>query len=126
MTHLEVFSEYLSQIKDTQHCARVTEVLSWVGAEFPDLEGRIAWKQPMFTDHGTFIIGFSVSGKHMSVSPEKAGMEYFSGEIAKWGYGQSKMLFRIKWEDSIPYSLLERIIRYNCLEKQDCKTFWRS
>ena len=122
---MEVFSDYLMQIENTQHRTRTEEVLDWVGRTFPELEPRIAWNQPMFTDHGTFIISFSVSGKHLAVSPEREGMERFTEEIAAAGYGQSKMLFRMKWDEDVNYPLLNRIICFNRLEKADCKTFWR-
>lgn len=122
---MKVFSGYLKQIEHEQHRLRTKEVLDWVGHTFPDLEPRIAWNQPMFIDHGTFIIGFSVSKPHLAVSPEQAGMIRFTDEIAKTGYQQSKMLFRIKWEESVDYPLLKRIININRLEKAECKTFWR-
>lgn len=122
---MEIFSEYLIRIGNPQHQARVKEVLDWVCNSFPDLEKRIAWNQPMFSHHGTFIIGFSVSKQHLAVSPELAGMERFTTEIAKAGYKQSKMLFRIKWDEPVNYSLLDEMIRFNRLDKAECKTFWR-
>ncbi|MCQ4950818.1 hypothetical protein NE646_14380, partial [Bittarella massiliensis] len=42
---------------------------------FPDLTPKIAWNQPMFTDHGTFIIGFSAAKAHLAVAPERAGIQ---------------------------------------------------
>lgn len=122
---MEIFSEYLTQIENSQHRIRTKEVLDWVGHTFPDLQQKVAWNQPMFIDHGTFIIGFSISKHHLAISPEKMGMNHFSEKIAKAGYGQSKMLFRIKWEEAVNYSLLDEIINYNRMDKADCKTFWR-
>lgn len=122
---MEVFSEYLAQIDNLQHRRRTKEVLDWIQNEFPDLKPRIAWNQPMFTEHGTFIIGFSVSRLHLAVSPERVGMDYFTDEISKAGYKYGKMIFRIRWEDDVNFSLLDNIIRFNCLDKADCKTFWR-
>lgn len=122
---MEAFAAYLEQMENPQHRARAEEVLGWVGETFPELEPRIAWNQPMFTDHGTFVIGFSVSAKHLAVSPERAGMERFTKEIAQAGYGQSKMLFRIRWEEDVNYPLLSRIVDWNRAEKADCRTFWR-
>lgn len=122
---MEVFAEYLAQIEYPQHRARTTEVLSWVVQTFPELEPKIAWNQPVFTDHSTFIIGFSVSAKHLAVSPEQAGMELFTQDIAQAGYPQSKMLFRIPWNKDVDYLLLRCIIEFNRTEKAKCKTFWR-
>lgn len=122
---MEVFSEYLAQIENPQHRERTQEILEWVGDIFPTLEPRIAWNQPMFTDHGAFIVGFSLSKQHLAVSPELAGMEPFREKITSVGYGQSKMLFRIRWNEPISYPLLEEIIKFNRLDKAECKNFWR-
>lgn len=124
-TVTEIFAEYLKQIENEMHRARTREVLGWVKTEFPGLEARFAWNQPMFIDHGTYIIGFSIAKPHMAISPERQGMEYFSNMIAAAGYEQSKMLFRIKWEEPVDHALLARVINFNRLEKADCKTFWR-
>jgi len=122
---METFAEYLAAIGDMEHRARIQEVFDWIKAEFPGLENKVAWNQPMYTDHGTFIIGFSVSKQHFAVSPEAKGIEKFSDEIKKSGYSQSANLFRIKWDDPIDFSLLERIIQYNIKDKADCNAFWR-
>ena len=110
---MEDFLEFIEHINNGQQRARTQEVLEWVKSQFPNLEARIAWNQPMFTEHGTFIIGFSVSSKHLAVSPERAGMVRFTNEITKAGYSQSKMLFRIRWEEPVNYILLDQIIRFN-------------
>ncbi len=122
---MDVFIEYISAIENPEHRNRVIEVLNWIPQKFSSLSPRIAWNQPMFTDHGTFIIGFSVSKQHMAVSPEQAGMIRFSTEIAKSGYSQGKMLFRIPWDKHVDYVLLEKMIAFNIEDKADCKTFWR-
>ena len=94
-------------------------------ATFPQLVPKIAWNQPMFTDHGTFIIGFSAAKQHLAVAPERAGIERFSQEIKQAGYDHTKELIRIRWDGPVDYSLLERLIAFNLLEKVDCSTFWR-
>ena len=122
---MEVFAGYLAGIENQQHRARMEEVLSWVAKSFPDLEPKIAWNQPMFTNHGTFIIGFSVAKQHIAIAPEKAGINRFSDEVVKAGYNHTKELIRIPWDSSIDYSLLERIIEFNIIDKAECSTFWR-
>ena len=49
--------------------ARMVQVLNWVAQHYPELELRIAWNQPIFTHHGTYIIGFSAASKHMQWPP---------------------------------------------------------
>ena len=122
---MEVFSKYLSKIENEAQRARMREVLSWVGKIFPTLTPKLAWNQPMFTDHGTFIIGFSAAKRHLAVSPEPQGMAVFSDDIAKSGYSRTGNLFRIAWDEPVDFSLLERIIRYNLEDKKNCTTFWR-
>ena len=75
---MNIFTDYLASISDDQHRAKLADVLGWVSRKFPGLEPKIAWNQPMFTDHGTFIIGFSTAKLHFAISPEKAGIEKFA------------------------------------------------
>lgn len=79
----------------------------------------------MFTDHGTFIIGFSIARHHMAVAPEKAGIDRFSGDIVKAGYDHTKELVRFPWDKPVDFSLLEKMIAFNISEKAGCATFWR-
>lgn len=122
---METFNDFLNTIENVEHRTRMEEILSWIEKKFPQLGKRIAWSQPMFTDHGTFIMGFSVAKHHIAVSPEKAGLRQFSERIAKAGYDGSKEIFRIRWEKPVDYELLEDMIEFNIEDKADCKTFWR-
>ena len=122
---MEVFAEYLARIDNSEHRARMEEVLGWVNNKFPNLMPKIAWNQPMFTDHGTFIIGFSVAKHHLAVAPERAGINYFTDEIVQAGYDHSKELVRILWDSTVDFSLLEKIIEFNISDKAECSTFWR-
>lgn len=122
---MKAFADYLAQIDNPQHRERTEEVLKWVAEKYPNMEQKIAWNQPMFTDHGTFIIGFSIAKQHLAVAPEKAGIDHFSDDIVQAGYDHTKQLVRIKWDGPVDYSLLERMIEFNIMEKADCTTFWR-
>jgi uncharacterized protein YdhG (YjbR/CyaY superfamily) len=79
----------------------------------------------MFTDHGTFIIGFSVAKHHMAVAPERAGILRFSDEIVQAGYDHTNELVRLPWDRPVDFSLLEKMIEFNMMDKADCSTFWR-
>ena len=56
---ISTLDEYLATIPNDANRARMVDVLVWVGLTYPELELRIACNQPMFTHHGTYIIGFS-------------------------------------------------------------------
>lgn len=118
--------DYLNGIPNPENRARMREVLAWVMAAFPMLAPRVAWNQPMFTHHGTFIIGLSASKHHFAIAPERAGMKRFSDDIAQAGYRQTQQLIQIRWEQPVDTALLNRIIAFNIADKADCRTFWRS
>ncbi|QKE72737.1 iron chaperone [Arthrobacter citreus] len=122
---MEVFAKYLAGIDNPDHRERTTEVLEWIAGKFPNLESQIKWNTPMFSDHGTFIIGLSTSKQHMSVSPEEEGILHFANDISKAGYSATKGLFRIPWKDAVNYELLEKMIEFNIQEKAGLTTFWR-
>lgn len=119
------FETYLSSIENTTYRNKLNEIFRWIKDEFPELETRIAWNQPMFTHHGTFIISFSVSKKHIAVSPEKRGILEFKEDITKSGYDSTDLIFRIPWEKSVDFHLLKRIISFNIKDKSETTTFWR-
>ncbi|MBC1898140.1 iron chaperone [Listeria booriae] len=122
---MEVFEEFIGNIENPEHQARMAEVLAWIETEYPDLGQRIAWNQPMFTDHGTFIIGFSVSKKHMAIAPEGEGMARLADAIATSGYPTTKMLIQMPWDKPVDYTLIKTIIDFNIADKAECTTFWR-
>lgn len=97
----------------------------WIDREFPQLEKKIGWNQPMYTDHGTYIIGFSASKKHLAVAPERAGLRQFEKEIEEAQYTTTKEIFRIKWTQPVDYDLLKSMIQFNIEDKADYTTFWR-
>lgn len=122
---MEIFKQYIAGIDSPEQRQRVEEVLSWVTTTFPNLEPQMKWNTPMFSDHGTFIIGISIAKQHMSISPEPAGIARFADEIAEAGYSATSGLFRIKWNEPVDYRLLEKLIKFNMKDKIDCTTFWR-
>ena len=122
---MEIFKEYLKSIANSQHRDRMEDVLGWVIKEFPDLVPKIAWNQPMFTDHDTFIIGFSTAKLHIAVAPEKVKINRFSDEMMQAGYVHTENLVRIRWDIPVDFPLLKKIIEFNILDKVECWTFWR-
>ncbi len=93
--------------------------------KFPYLEEEVKWNQPMFCDHGTFIIAFSIAKGHISVAPEAAVISLFEKDIDEAGYFHTPGLFRIKWIDKVDFDLLYKIVAYNIEDKKDMTKFWR-
>lgn len=119
------FENFLKNINEPEQKDRMEKVLSHIKKKFPRLDEEIKWNQPMFVDHGTFIIGFSVAKVHIAIAPEAIAIKRFEKEIRQAGYSYTKELFRIKWTDEVDYELLEKIVAYNIEEKKDMKKFWR-
>lgn len=122
---MDVFAEFLAKIDDPIHRERMEEIFEWITNKYPNLEKVIKWNQPMFTDHGTFIIGFSVSKKHIAVAPESVTITHVEDDIVKAGYDYTKEIIRIPWNKPVDYHLLEKMIDFNIKDKANCTTFWR-
>lgn len=122
---LEVFDEFLAGIDDPFHRERTEKLLAWITEKYPHLKKEIKWNQPMFTDHGTYIIGFSLSKKHLAVAPESVTVTYVEDDIVKAGYEYTKEIIRIPWKSPVDYTLLEKMIDFNIKDKTDCTTLWR-
>ncbi|WP_291292859.1 DUF1801 domain-containing protein [Enterococcus sp.] len=119
------FQEYLTKELSEAQRKVLEPLFEHILTEFPDLQARIAWNQPMFTDHGTFILGVSSSKKHFSVSPEVKTMALFHPRIEASGYSQTKNIFRILWDQPVDEKLIFDIIRFNIEDKAEFQTFWR-
>ena len=122
---ISTLDEYLETIPNDRNRARMVDVLVWVGLTYPELELRIAWNQPMFTHHGTYIIGFSATSKHMAMAPERATMIRFEPVMRERGTDFSKMFVRQPWNKPFDYELLGAFIQHQLAEKQDITSFWR-
>ena len=122
---IKTLDEYLATIPNDDNRARMVEVLDWVSHNFPELELRIAWHQPMFTHHGAYIIGFSAASKHMAVAPERATMIRFEPVMRERGTDFEKRVARQPWDKPFDYELLDAFIQYQLAEKQEITSFWR-
>ncbi|WP_412518416.1 iron chaperone [Staphylococcus simulans] len=122
---MENFNDYLNKVEDPKQKEILTNVFNWVDETFPELEKVIKWNQPMYTHHGTYIIGFSRAKAHFSINPEAAGMKPFIARFDKNGYTYTENLFRIKWTQDVDYDLLKDMIQYNLEDKAEITSFWR-
>lgn len=122
---MEFYQEFLAKIDNIENRERTADVLYWVHETFPQLIPEFKWNQPMFTLNGTFIIGFSVSKKHLAVAPERVVVMQFSEKIKAAGYNHTKMLIQFPWKKQINYILLKEMIAFNIKDKVGSTTFWR-
>ena len=119
------FQMFLDSMRVPDKRERMENILKYVNEKFPQLKEEIKWNQPMFSDHGTFIIGFSVAKGHIAVAPEAMVISLFEKEIEEAGYSHTQELFRIKWTDEVDFDLLYKMIAYNIENKKEMTSFWR-
>ncbi len=92
---ISTLDEYLATIPNDDNRARMVEVLNWVAEHYPELELRIACRQPTFTHHGTHINRLSTASKYIAMFPEHATMICFKAA----GHGLSvRLLGGRPWE----------------------------
>ena len=95
------------------------------GQHYPELELCIAWNQPMFTHHGTYIVEFSAASKHIAMAPERATMIHFEPVMRERGTDFGKMFARQPWNNPFDYELLNAFIQHQLAAKQDVTSLWR-
>lgn len=122
---LHTLEEFLDTVPEGTKRERMVEVLDWVKENYPQLGFRMGWSQPMFTNNGTFIVGFSVSQKHMNIGTEGAVVEHFAPTMKERGIKHGKMTVPMPWNEPFNYQLLGEFIDYQIATKEGVKTFWR-
>lgn len=122
---MKEFKEFLDNMENQEHRIKLENILSWIHKEFPELDMVVKWNQPMFTDHGTFILAFSIAKAHMAFTPEEYGVGIFRDKAESLGFATSKMLIKIKWKQEVNYEFLREVISFNIEDKKDCESFWR-
>lgn len=87
---MEPFERYLNFIDNPTHREKLMDIFRWIETNYPELKPEYKWNQPMYTHHGTFIIGFSTAKRHIAVAPEEKALIRFQDVIQDAGYSYSK------------------------------------
>ena len=124
-TKHERIQRFFDSIDELEKRERMEDILNHIKEKFPQLKEEIKWNQPMFSDHGTFIIGFSIAKGHIAVAPEAKVISLFEKEIKEASYSHTQGLFRIKWTEQVDLDLIDKMVEYNIEDKIDMKKFWR-
>lgn len=122
---MDLLTEYLAKVDNHDHQTVMKNIFTWISDNYPELVPVIKWNQPMFTHKGTFIMGFSLSKKHFSMTPETKTIELFEEDITASGYSYTKNIIRIEWNQPINYDLLKKMIDFNIVDKAGYKKFFR-
>lgn len=122
---MATFNLWLRQLENPAHREKAQEVFSWVQSRYPQLLPVLKWNQPMYTAHGTFILGFSAARAHLAVAAECACLNRYREALEQAGYACTKELLLIRWEQPVPYPWLAQMMETNLQDKAAQKTFWR-
>lgn len=123
---MKTLEDYLTTIDQPGHRQIMADFVQQIREDYPDLKLEIKWNQPMFVMDGTFILAFSASKNHFSISPEEKGVKEFSDYMDEHDISYSKMLFRMPWDpEKIDYALIKQVIDFNMEDKEGYEKFWR-
>lgn len=120
----EQLQAFIAKINDKSKEVKFKEMIDWIKKNYPELILEIKWNQPMFIENGTYIIGFSISKKHIALGLESFAIEELTESIKNAGFTHSKMIVQIPWEKPIDYQLLELIITHVRTRKSGVTSFW--
>lgn len=118
-------NEFLYKIVDEKQKLVLTDLFNKILIDYPFLKCEIKWNQPMFIMDKTFIIGFSCSKHHISISPEAIVIDLLNDEIIKNNYEMTKNIIKVKNDQEMNYDFIKMIIDFNVKDKVDCQTFFR-
>lgn len=105
---------YLASV-DATKAATLKSIVDFVLAEFPELEGKIAWNLPHFHLDGEYVMGLAAYKKHLTVSPWSVFvMDDFRQRLAP--YVVFKNCFQVPVDWDIDRDLLRDLVRARLME----------
>ncbi|MDO5649657.1 MAG: DUF1801 domain-containing protein [Gallicola sp.] len=122
---LNTIEEFYNSIDNTEHREYVEDLVQHIQEKFPELELEIKWSQPMFSQDGTYIIGFSTAKKHLAVAPEGKGIRQFQDYLDEHEMDYTKQLIRMPWNKPFDIKLIDDMIEFNMEDKKGYPKFWR-
>lgn len=117
-------NKFLAEVENSRLSIKLKEIISWIETTYPNFKLEYKWNQPMLTKNGTYIMGFSVSKKHLSVGLEDIVMKHFQDKLDQLGIEHGKMIFKIKENEMVNYDLIKELIDYIVDLKREDVTFW--
>ena len=109
--------EYLATL-DPVASRTVRRIFRAVQTKHPKLDMVVAWNQPMLRSGKHYVIGVSVSKKHITLNPfSKAVMDEFRVTLAK--YEPLKHTFKVPLDWKVDASLVQRMAKARLAEAKD-------
>lgn len=83
----------------------------------PEATEAISYNMPTFKLYGKNLVHFAAFKKHIGFYPIPSGIEAFREELS--GYKQGKGSVQFPLNKSIPYDLVEKIVRFRVKESKN-------
>ena len=95
----------------------VQEILEKIRATIrkaaPDAQETISYQMPTFKFHGN-LVHFAAFKKHIGFYPIPSGIEAFKDDLSAYKQGKGSVQFPL--EETIPYELISRIVKFRVEE----------
>jgi uncharacterized protein YdhG (YjbR/CyaY superfamily) len=106
--------DYLQKL-DPQAAKTVRAIFRAARAKRPALDLVMAWNQPMIRNERGYVLGVSVSKRHITLNPfSKAVMDTFRPRLA--AYDPLKHTFKVPLDWKVDASLLQRVVNARLAE----------
>jgi uncharacterized protein YdhG (YjbR/CyaY superfamily) len=79
----------------------------------PDAQETISYQMPTFKFHGN-LVHFAAFKKHIGFYPIPSGIEAFKDDLSAYKQGKGSVQFPL--EETIPYELISRIVKFRVEE----------
>jgi uncharacterized protein YdhG (YjbR/CyaY superfamily) len=111
-SRLSTVDEYISQFpEDIQDILQ--KIRAVIKQSAPGITERISYQMPGFYLNG-MVAWFAVHKNHLGFYPKGSGIDAFKTELS--GYKFSKGAVQFPLNQSIPYELISKMVRYNAAE----------
>ena len=124
LDNADLIDAWLAAIPVDANRQRVSDLLNETLRTHPNLVLVWKWNLPMLTDHGSFIASWSASAKHLALAFEAATLDAFTERIIDEGYTRSKKMWQVRWDQPVPWPLIDDMLGHAIEVKKDCTTFW--
>ena len=108
MDYSEMIDKYIMAFSpDIQ--VKLNELRSIIRRAAPDAVEKISYQMPTFALYGN-LVHFAAFKKHIGFYPAPSGIEAFKDELASYKFSKGAVQFPL--DESIPYELIERIVKF--------------
>jgi uncharacterized protein YdhG (YjbR/CyaY superfamily) len=112
----KTIDEYISAYPvDTQ--VVLEKMRQTISKAVPDAVEAISYQMPTFKLNGKNLVHFAAFKNHLGFYPTPSGIEAFNAELAPYKWSKGAVQFSLS--KTIPFDLVEKIVKYRLTENQN-------